>query len=173
MAGVKEREARKSVRLSVRFKDGTGWSDASVLNLSSRGLMAVCFTPPAKGSYLEVRRGNTVAIGRVVWSGGDRFGLMTQDPIDLASFTDPGASPARGKGERRTIERNTAKAPPRPADLAAKAARNEQLSHGMQFVAIALGVAVAAMLIGDIVLDVLASPLQQIDQVVGRTPQSG
>jgi hypothetical protein len=34
--------------------------------------------PPPTGTYVDIRRGTLIIIGRVVWIGGERFGIFTQ-----------------------------------------------------------------------------------------------
>jgi hypothetical protein len=62
-----------------------GWSDACILNVSSRGLLinapAVSAT---KGSTIELWHGDRVIVATVVWRKGSRAGLQTDDrvPVD-------------------------------------------------------------------------------------------
>lgn len=60
----------------------------------------MCSKPPVRGSYVEIRLGSTVIVGRVAWNSTDRFGAFTQDRI---VFSEP--EPA-GDGNK-----------PRPATL--------------------------------------------------------
>lgn len=63
---------------------GGAWSDACILNISSRGLMIQSGRGLAQGNLVELRRGDHVIIGRVVWQEGARAGLQSEDrlPVD-------------------------------------------------------------------------------------------
>lgn len=109
------REPRRNVVINSRMRCGATWRDASILNMSSRGLGLHALAPPKRGSYVEVRRGAHVIIACVVWVNGSRFGVRTQDvvPIDAvinqpessSGFSEhPPASEARG--ERRSTARS-------------------------------------------------------------------
>lgn len=79
MAGaLKPREQRMKVILPARLKDHRGWHDVRILNISSQGLMARSPAAPARGAYLELRRGGHVIVARVVWSNGQQFGARSQ-----------------------------------------------------------------------------------------------
>ena len=49
---MKQREPRRKVMLSARLRQEVGWSDANILNVSSRGLLLHGTIRPARGSYL-------------------------------------------------------------------------------------------------------------------------
>ena len=109
------REPRRNVVINSRMRCGATWRDASILNMSSRGLGLHTLAPPKRGSYVEVRRGAHVIIACVVWVNGSRFGVRTQDavPIDAvinqpessSGFSDhPPESEARGE-RRSTVRR--------------------------------------------------------------------
>lgn len=74
---------------------GASWSDVRIRNMSSRGLLVEAASPPARGTYVEIRRGTRVIVARSVWVGDDRCGLRTQDRLSIDEFnnesTDVGA----------------------------------------------------------------------------------
>ena len=68
------------------MRAGATWNDISLLNLSARGALAQSAAPPANGTYVEVRRGAFVIVGRIVWTEGNRFGLRAQDTIPVTQI---------------------------------------------------------------------------------------
>jgi hypothetical protein len=109
----KAREPRRRVLIAARMRAGLAWADVCLLNVSSKGLLAQTSKPPCKGSYIEVRRGRSTIVARVVWTDKERFGLCTQDPVPVDELLgdrgdgkhgDKSARPY-GEGDRRAIAR--------------------------------------------------------------------
>ena len=98
------REWRRCVRVKARIKLSDGWRDASILNVSSRGLMihsACCSNP---GGEVELRGGDQVIRARVVWRKGERAGLRSDSVlpvIDIINLTEGGAGHLALQAERR------------------------------------------------------------------------
>ena len=80
---MKPRAPRRKVLVGAQIRQSAGWDDVQILDLSTRGLQIRSPAPPPKGSYVEVRRGHHVIVGRVVWTEGGRAGLATQDPLPV------------------------------------------------------------------------------------------
>lgn len=80
---AKSRELRTRVVLPARIRSDSGWSDACILNLSSRGLLINSGGPAAEGSVVELRHGDHVIVARVIWREGSRTGLRTQDRVPV------------------------------------------------------------------------------------------
>ena len=85
------------------------WSDGCIHDVSDKGLLVSTSNPPAIGTYVDIRRGTLVIIGRVVWTGGRRFGVRTQDAISIAALlsepvqtTRPASSDRRGPTRQET-----------------------------------------------------------------------
>jgi PilZ domain-containing protein len=78
------RELRRRVLLPARLRTSAGWSDACILNVSSRGLLINANQTVAQGSNIELRHREHVIIARVIWRNGSRVGLSAEDwvPID-------------------------------------------------------------------------------------------
>lgn len=153
---LKQREPRRNVMIKARMRAAASWSDALILNMSSRGLLVRTDRSPGRGSYLEICRGPHVIVARVVWSSGDRFGAQTQDPIptdDLIRDPDRAVAPARGVGtgfqERRAVAR--------PAAVSHESSR--QKARIAEFAVIALACGLGAIFIGSAVAEVVAKPL--------------
>jgi hypothetical protein len=79
----KAREPRRRVLITARMRAGVAWTDVCLLNVSSKGILAQTSAPPCKGSYIEVRRGRSTIVARVVWADEERFGLCTQEPVPV------------------------------------------------------------------------------------------
>jgi hypothetical protein len=79
----RNREWRRNVRVKARIKSSDGWRDASILNVSSRGLMihSSCCSNP--GGEVELRGGDQVIRARVVWRKGERAGLRSDQVLPV------------------------------------------------------------------------------------------
>lgn len=101
----KPRELRRRVLLPARLRHGSSWSDACILNVSSRGLMIHAGRPMARGTQVELRRGEHVIVARVMWRDGGRAGLRAEDRVPVEEIIRLGQSPAlqltARTGERR------------------------------------------------------------------------
>ena len=158
------REARKTVRIPSRMRVGEVWMDICIRNLSSRGMLVQCQSPPARGCYVEIRRGSQVIIGRVVWRKEDGFGLRTQDRLDVeAIINEPrlaGRPSVRASGtpsERRTRSRSAT-----AADAARRLDRSRWLSSLMQFGLLVLAGAAAAGILATEANRILGQPFATV-----------
>lgn len=145
--GFRPREERITVLIPSRMRLGAKWVDVVIHNVSSRGLMAGCDTPPAPGSYVEIRRGTIVIVGRVMWQKDRFFGLRSQDRLSVQGLVNeprlaqrPQQAKDSDQGERRADRRLA-----HEARLARSVERSRAFSSAFQFVIIALvGVSIAA-----------------------------
>ena len=105
---MKPREARKAVMIDARLRQPSGWSDARILNISSRGLMVHAPQAPKRGAYVEICRGQYQMVARVVWVKDRRFGAVTQDVLPVDSITRGIEAPPRAAPhvERRARPRD-------------------------------------------------------------------
>ena len=78
------RELRRRVLLQARMRTSTGWSDACILNVSSRGLLITANQSVAEGTSIELRHREHVILAQVIWRSGSRAGLHAEDwvPVD-------------------------------------------------------------------------------------------
>lgn len=165
---MKPRDPRHPVMVQARMRSGSEWSDVIIHNVSRRGMMLRAAQPPVRGSYIEVRKATMTIVGRAVWVRGQRFGVRTQDVIDMSALLDHAAQQlgaaiglTPSEGERRRASRS---APMTPAQTAE---RNRQRAAIGQFALIAVVGGAAAWLIADSVHGMLAAPFDAIRSALG------
>ena len=164
--GVKTREPRRTVFVPARMRVGSAWSDVCIRNVSSRGMMLQSDSPPPRGSYVEVRRGTQVVIGRAVWVGGRALGVRTQDRVPIeAIVNEPRRTAAPSEGERRADRDRTA-----AVDAAKRAARSQRFASAFQFAVIAVAGLGAAGLAATKVYEVLSRPAIAIQAALEGEP---
>ncbi len=130
----------KELSVPCRMNVGGKWSSGCIHELSDKGMLVSTSEPPPLGTYVEIRRGTLVIIGRVVWNGGSRFGVRTQDPISLATLLSEPVLDRRSK----TIDRRSASRADSPRHKVDLSARSSHRSSAFQFICIAaLGAGVA------------------------------
>lgn len=59
------------------------WSDACIVNISSRGLLIQSRRTAPAGSIVEIRRASHVIVARVVWREGRRAGLRSDERLPV------------------------------------------------------------------------------------------
>lgn len=142
---------------------GGKWSNACIHDLSDKGLLVSSLTPPAIGTYVDIRRGTLVIIGRIVWSGGSRFGVRTQDPVSLAALiNEPVLKSRPTSADRRAATRDET-----VRHVAKQADRSRQRASAFQFVCltiIGLGIAYFAAIS---CYRALATPLSAAAEALG------
>lgn len=149
---MKTREARMKVVVSARIYTGSAWTDATILNMSSRGLMLKIDAELKRGEYVEIRRGTLIIIARVIWVRDGHVGLRAQDEIDIAAIVNeprllsrPKALAAGQAGERRQASRVV------PASIVQRAERSRAVARASQFIAICtVGIAASIVLVGTV-----------------------
>ena len=152
--------------IQARMRAGASWSDACILNLSSRGMMIKADKAPSRGSYLEIRRGSYVIVARVVWSNSERFGVQTQDLVpadDLINQPDR-AAPKAGAASADFVERR-ASARPTTAQFDSSRWRG----RAMEFCVFLLLGGVGAMLALGAVGDLFAKPLAVVETALDKS----
>lgn len=151
------------------MRRGSAWVDAVIHNVSSRGLLVATDDPPDTGSYLEIRRGSNVMIGRVAWRKERFFGVRTQDRIDLAALQQP---PQRRGANRDTgtssgpVERRSADRFRGDAAIARRLERNRALAQVFQFATLGLLGAAACAGAAMSVYHVLQAPASLIQNAM-------
>jgi hypothetical protein len=156
---MKAREARRKVVVPARLNAGPKWVDAVILNVSSRGMLVRSDSAVEVGTYIDIRRGRQVIIGRAVWINGNQFGVRTQDRIDIEALLGELSRPSSADGprpERRTDPQRSA-APTMTA--AQKADRNRHLGALFQYALIAVVALTAAGFAASTVHDLLSTSM--------------
>ena len=102
---LRPREPRIKVCVPARMRVGDAWTDAFILNVSSRGLLIHSSEPVERGMYLELRRGNQVIVARVVWRSGSCAGLRAQDRVPVEAMVTSGAVRPASREEAADCER--------------------------------------------------------------------
>lgn len=159
----KAREERLKVLLRARMLIGASWTEVCIVNITSRGLGLQAASPPARGEYVEIRRGAHIIIGRVAWSGTHRFGIASQGTMPVYSIIN---EPDRqildpAKVERRAVPR-----------LPAPQIESRIRARLLQFLCVvAVGSGLAAALAAS-VQAALAQPMAQIATALGDAKPS-
>jgi hypothetical protein len=164
---VKPREPRRNVMLTARMRHGEAWSDACILNISSRGLLLHAADPPSRGTFIEVRRGAYVIVARVIWAKTDRFGVCAQDrlAIDALVANKPSSNQPLGRADGTNVER---RARPRSDRLEWRYSRSREKGQALQFacvVGLGLGLAACAY---EAVTETLSKPLSLVSRQLAK-----
>ncbi len=86
------REPRRRVVIPARLRSGAQWSDACIVNISSRGMMIHSGRAGPAGTMVELHRGDHVIIARVVWRDGGRAGLHSVEQLPVEEIISLGRS---------------------------------------------------------------------------------
>lgn len=158
--GHKPREPRQKVVVSARMRIDGKYSDVCIRDISSRGMMLQAAAPPRPGTYIEIFRAANVVVARVVWAADRRFGIQTQDRINIPAIIQaaPSSGPRLPDQERRSPNRATATA----INLAEVAERNRRRSRAFEFALLAACGLLGAGLAAHIAYDVLSSPMKSV-----------
>lgn len=87
---MRTRDPRRNVYLKARMRQGSDWSDVTIRNISSRGMLLWAEEAPRPGSYLEICGPATTLVVRAVWARDGYFGVRSQDKIDIESAISGG-----------------------------------------------------------------------------------
>ena len=93
-------EDRSQAILQARLRGGGAEREACLLDLSSRGFMALADPAPPRGSYIELVVGRHSLVGQVQWSEERRFGVRLREPIDAQVVLGNEAAPATAKAKK-------------------------------------------------------------------------
>ncbi len=155
------RETRRTVRISVRVRTETGWVDATVRNLSERGMGLDSHQPLHRNQFVEIARGRCRVVGRIVWSEDAYCGVRAQDAVDIAGFLSSPQAAASRANDRRVLNR-TAQPPAAAIPLVEQAESARRMGRAFEFAVMITGIACAAAIAVGSVLEVLGAPLEQI-----------
>lgn len=155
------RELRRRVVLPARLRTGGKWSTATILNLSSRGLMIHSARVGDEGGTVEICRGNHLILASVMWRDGARLGLRAAEQLPVAEIlcgSDAQVLQLVGSpcaaGKQRQVKRPAADARDR--------------GMAMQFLAISLVSLALALSAWFITQRALSRPFATIERALGR-----
>lgn len=159
---MKSREPRLTCVIKARMRlDGT-WKDVCIRNISSRGMLIQAASALPRGTYVEVYRGRHVIVARVAWSKDHRFGIFTQERLNIdAVLQEPDLSGVNYKEASKTqpsYERRE-RARPSDADLKWRAERSTFTSKALEFACVVVVAASGAAIAFDAVSDTLSTPM--------------
>lgn len=164
--GMKPREPRVKVIIKARMRLDGVWADVCIRDISSRGLLLQAASAPSRNSYVEIYRGRHVIVARVVWTKDERFGVQTQDRLNIdAVIEEPdlsGIEFRKARAASPTFERRSAPRPPSADDLRWKAERSRHLSKAAEFACLGALGASAAFLIFEGFYDAVAEPMATV-----------
>lgn len=159
------RDSRKTVRICVRLRTDDGWIDATVRNVSNRGMLLHTPQPLRRNQFVEIARGRHRVVGRIVWSEEGASGLHAREQVDVAALLEQReAAPALQ--DRRERSRTAMASTARTLDERAEASRRlgRAMERGFLVVAIAcVGVVTAVS-----VSEALAAPLAKVELALAQ-----
>ena len=156
------RELRRRVILPARLRMGAHWSDACILNISSRGLMIQASRAAPEGSVIELWKGDYVIVARVVWRKGVRAGLRSEDRVPVEDIMSLAQSP--GLQLTATTSRSSYERRKRPRT-------HEDSRIRARMMEFASTVVIATFFAGSaygLVEEALAKPLAAVRNVIGN-----
>ena len=100
--------------LPARMRTPAGWSDARILNVSSRGLMVHASLSALECGAVELWHGDHAISARVVWRDGTKAGLQAEERVPVeeilclsgAAALQLSAEPYRGVERRKRPRTN-------------------------------------------------------------------
>lgn len=168
---LKFRDPRKAVSLKSRVHSDEGWADATIANVSARGLMLICEDPPERRSFIEVRHGSACIVGQVMWSDGSRCGVRTRETIDIPALLGQGSPrPRNEQQDRRSPERPSNTQSPSYRIIAQHEASTRWGIY-LQWGAVALGGVVGAVLLAGVVGSFLERSLEPVRSLLGASAE--
>lgn len=166
-SGLRPRETRVKVVVPCRLNVSGSWSDACIHNVSSRGLLVAAATSaPSVGSYVDIRRGSLVMIGRVMWRKDRYFGVRTQDKVTADVLV------AEPRGRRKTVRDGSKPSPIDRAlihegNVARRLERSRAFASAFQGALLIGAGCSAALFVATEVYQALASPVDAIKNAMG------
>jgi hypothetical protein len=155
--GCKRRDERHRVLIRATMRAGGRPVDVCIRDVSLRGMCVVTAKPPPRGTVVELSGPSSPIVGEVIWASERRFGVAVGGRIDLPRLLG-----------QRTKEAAPHEGVPLPAYARAplpklrSADDNRNAGRTMQFVFMVLAGVVAAILIGQLVYQNLASATDKV-----------
>lgn len=158
---MKQREERVPTMVPARLRGNDGWQDATIVNLSERGL---CFRAPKampRGHYLELRRGSHVIVAQIVWSAEGKCGARTQDKLPVFDIINDRPA-SRKKFGLAVVDRRR--------DHSRKPQWQRQLGKRIEFIGVGLVGILIAVGIAQSVYSTLSAPLKAVEAALVSGP---
>jgi hypothetical protein len=158
-------DASTAVLVPCRINVGATWSDACVHEVAPKTIVISSKAAMNVGSYVDVRRGTLIIIGRVIWVRGDRIGIRTQDSVSAAMLVnEPRLTerPVTATSERRGPARDRVALSP-----AMQAERSRRVSSALQFAALTAATGGGAYLLASQLYVALSVPFARISAALG------
>ncbi len=139
--------------LPARIRTSSGWGDACILNVSSRGLMIHSNRPAPRDGQVELRHAGHVIAARVMWRNGSRLGLAAEDRLPVEDIVTLGGStgaeviPAGPPRERRSERINS---------------ESRVHSRALQFTSMALIGAALSLTAAGLMTEAFARPIARV-----------
>jgi hypothetical protein len=165
MRPLKPREDRRTVAVPARLRSEAGWSDVTIGNVSSRGMMLRCVAPPPQRAYIEVRHQGVCVVGQVVWISGARCGVRTQDLVDVAGLLSQGARPARQPANDRRAASRPIEASRRPSPVE-RAEASRRFARLFDFAVVVAAATGAAAVAATAMFDAFSAPLSRTTEAL-------
>lgn len=164
------RDPRTTVRLTARIRADGGWIDATIHNVSQRGMMVHSRYPLRRNQFVEIARGRERVIARIVWTDDSASGVRAQDAIDLAALMgQPASTRASSREDVRGLRR-----PLRGSfgalSLAQGADASRRLGHRFEFIVTIAAASCVATIATIGVGEAFASPMEKVRGALAGTP---
>lgn len=161
---MRTREPRREVFFKARMRVDGSWSDVTIRNMSSRGMMLWANDPPKPGAYVEISSPSITLCVRTVWAEDNHFGVRTQDKLDVEAALRGGRwRPAESAAPANDREAKAIHA----RDVVASHTTSRTQGARMQFGVIFFVVVGAAILIGVATHKLLANPFALVSTSLG------
>ncbi|MEO7247180.1 MAG: PilZ domain-containing protein [Novosphingobium sp.] len=134
-------EGRSNAMMTAILRGGGPEREACLLDLSSRGLMALADPPPPRGSFIELVVAGHSLVGQVQWSEDRRFGVRLRERIEVQAVM--------GNLPRALLPSVATKTPCIAAKLAFWRHVARGFTYGILAAAGAMGASLAAQTVGD------------------------
>lgn len=160
---MKPREPRRKVLVNAAMRAGGAKVDVCIRDISSRGMLIESASPPVRGTYIEIIRSAHTVVARVVWTAGNRFGVSTREPINIAAMIGQSpSSSATASGSSPSHARPSEVQKLSPATVQERYERSRKLSSLFEYVVFGGCVLVAAITLSGAVFKTLSSPFGQV-----------
>jgi len=155
------RELRRRVMLPARVRTTAGWSDACILDLSSRGAMVRANFIALEDGSIELWHGDHAITARIVWRDGLKAGVQAAEPIPVEEILSSSAGPPLQPAARsdRVVDRRKRR---RTYD------RSRIKGRAFEFASVATIAATLGLGFSSWLYEALAQPLALITRALGN-----